>query len=745
MLRDDHGHVRRALELWGGIECTVNRIGNHYHDQLQLSGHAHRPSDIDRCAELGLRVLRYPLLWETIAPGDLEAADWTWADERMHRMRDLGIAPIVGLLHHGSGPRHTSLLDPEFPTRFASYARMIAERFPWIRRVTPINEPLTTARFSGLYGHWYPHGKTDDTFARAFLHQTIAIRRAMREMREVIPDLELVQTEDVGKVYGTRDVTYQADFENERRWLTFDALSGRVDRMHPLWGYLATCPANEALLDSLNADPFPPSLIGINYYVTSERYLDDRLSLYPPELRGGNGAQAYADAEAVRARPEGIAGHAGILCEAWRRYQLPVAITEVHLGCTREQQLRWLAEAWEGAQAARADGCDVRAVTAWALFGSWGWESLVTRRPFSYECGAFDTRSDPPRSTALAHVIRSLAAEGSFSHPAAEGAGWWRVDARLRHQPLDDSRDAPITPLLPATRSRRRDRPILIAGANGTLGRALTKACVARGLNHIALGRHELDITNAEVGSRVVASLQPWAVINAAGYVRVDDAEREPTLCFRTNSVGSGNLAASCARASIRFVTFSTDLVFDGSRTSPYTENDRVRPLNVYGASKAAAEAIALRACPGSLVIRTSAFFGPDDDSNFLISAMRSLSAGVPFIAAHDATVSPTYVPDLANVTLDLLIDGETGVWHLANAGESSWADFARHAAVRAGLVEGLVVPVSLQEMGRPAIIPRYSALASTRGALLPTLDDALDRFLADAAIPVPSAEPATC
>jgi dTDP-4-dehydrorhamnose reductase len=734
---------RRPLELWGGIECTVNRVANRYYDQLELSGHEKRASDIDLCAEFGLRVLRYPLLWERIAPGNLDEADWTWADERMQRMRDRGIDPIVGLMHHGSGPRHTSLLDTEFPSRFAAYARMVAERYPWIRRVTPINEPLTTARFSGLYGHWYPHGRSDETFARAFLNQSVAIRDAMRAMREVIPDLELVQTEDLGKVYSTPALSYQADFENERRWLTFDMLAGRVDPAHPMWGYLSAHPGNEALVGSLVDDPCPPSLIGVNYYATSERFLDERSFLYAPWFHGGNGTQSYADIEAVRARPEGIAGHASILCEASKRYQLPVAVSEAHLGCTREQQMRWLLEAWDGALSARARGCDVEAVTAWALFGSWGWESLVTRRPFSYECGAFDTRSRPPRPTALAHMIRSLAREGSFVHPAVEQPGWWRLDERLYHRLSERNEEAVPRPAH-ICRSSQRDRPILIIGASGTLGRAFASACAARGLKHLALGRRDLDITDAGTVSPVIRSLQPWAVINTAGYVKVDDAERERAACFQTNSVGAANLAGACAHLRIPFVTFSSDLVFDGERSSPYTEEDPVRPLNVYGASKVAAEAQTLRVYPDSLVIRTSAFFSPNDDFNFLISTLRALAEGVPITAAYNAIVSPTYVPDLANATLDLVTDGETGIWHLANTGQASWADFATEGARRAGLDAALVTPVSLHDIRRPARIPRYSALASNRGDLLPTLDDALDRFFAEANIALMRAE-ATC
>lgn len=103
---------RPPLELWGGIECTINRIGDTYSDQLERNGHAVRLDDLDLFAKLGISAIRYPVQWERTAPDGLEKANWTWADERLQRLRELGISPIVGLVHHGSGPRSTSLIDP---------------------------------------------------------------------------------------------------------------------------------------------------------------------------------------------------------------------------------------------------------------------------------------------------------------------------------------------------------------------------------------------------------------------------------------------------------------------------------------------------------------------------------------------------------------------------------------------------------------------------------------------------------
>ena len=158
---------RPPLELWGGIEPTHNRVGDRYYSQLDRSGHHARLADLDRCAELGIRTLRYPVLWERTMPEPRQEPDWTWPDKRLARLRELGIAPIVGLLHHGSGPLHTSLLDPKFPEKLADYAARVASRYPWVDRYTPVNEPVTTALFSGLYGVWYPHERSDRAFATA--------------------------------------------------------------------------------------------------------------------------------------------------------------------------------------------------------------------------------------------------------------------------------------------------------------------------------------------------------------------------------------------------------------------------------------------------------------------------------------------------------------------------------------------------------------------------------------------------
>jgi dTDP-4-dehydrorhamnose reductase len=716
------------------MECTRNRVRQRYRDQLERSGHLWRPADLERFASLGIRAIRYPLLWERIAPAGPDSADWSWADDRLGRLRELGIRPIVGLVHHGSGPRGTSLLEGSFAVGLARFARAAAARYPWIEDWTPVNEPLTTARFSALYGHWYPHARDDRSFARAFVNQCRAIAGAMRAIREITPAARLVQTEDVGRTYSTAALRYQAAFENERRWATFDALAGRLGPSSAFGSFLesAGVPADE--LAELAAEPCPPDLIGLNHYVTSERFIDERLHRYPARAHGGNGRDRYADVEAVRVRAEGIGGPALVLAEAWARYGRPLAVTEAHLGCGREDQLRWLAEIWTAAREARHAGIDVRAVTVWAALGSFDWDRLATG-PGAYEPGPYDVRGPEPRETALAQLARELARGAAPTHPVLASPGWWRRDSRLLYAavstaPLDGAITATPAATAAAPPARTACAPILVVGATGTLGRAFARVCEARGLAVRLVRRAECDISDAGTARRVVNDVRPWAVVNAAGYVRVDDAETDSARCFRDNHLAAVALARACSGARLPLATFSSDLVFDGRLSRPYVESDAVRPLSVYGRSKAAAEEGVLAVHPRALVVRTSAFFGPWDEHNFVTRTLRELQAGRAVAAADDVVVSPTHVPDLVGAVIDLLVDGESGLWHLANRGAVTWYGLARRAAALAGADESLVEPRRAATMGWAAERPRASALGSQRGALLPALDDALASYL---------------
>src|SRR5450830_69835 len=725
-MKNDDEIQHQVIELWGGLEGTVNRVRDQYFSQMDQNGHGNRISDLDRFAALGIKAIRYPVLWELTAPDGVANADWTWADERLPALRDLGVAPIVGLVHHGSGPRHTSLVDPEFGPQLAEYAGAVAARFPWVEYYTPVNEPCTTARFAGLYGVWYPHGKSDLIFLQALINQCKGVVLSMRAIRAVNPNAKLVQTDDLGKTYSTPELADWADFYNERRWLAWDLLCGRVDEDHTLWPYImkSGIPAADVLW--FRDNPCPPDVVGLNYYITSERWLDHRGERFPARYVGEHG---FADIETARALATPTPGIAPLMDEVWERYGLPMAVTEAHIDANREDQLRWLHEVWNAAHEVQRKGADVRAVTVWSLLGSYDWNCLVTECRGYYENGAYDLRAPEPRPTALARLMQELSSGRTPSSPVLQGLGWWRRPGRFLCPPVATSATVAA---LPAERlaAQRTVQPILISGATGTLGSAFARICEERNLAFRVLTRQEMDIADPASVEAAIQQYKPWAIVNAGGYVRVHDAEQGSERCLREPAQGPVVLAIACARHQVRLLTFSSDLVFDGTKGSAYVESDAVAPLNVYGQSKAEAERRVLTVNPDTLVVRTSAFFGPWDKHNFVTLVLQAMSEGRQFAAADDLVVSPTYVPDLVQTCLDLMIDRERGIWHISNGEAVSWAELARRVCAMAGVDCSALMAQPATSLDYQAAQPRFSALASERGNMMPTLDDALQRYL---------------
>lgn len=717
-------YLNPKIEVWGGIECTYNRVNDAYFDQLKYTGHEEREGDISLFANLGISRMRYPVLWEKLQPQPDTVINWDGVEKKLNQLRESGIDPIAGLVHHGSGPRYSNILDDTFPQSLADFAYKVAERFPWIQYYTPINEPLTTARFSGLYGIWHPHRKDDKSFVKILINECIGTIMAMQAIRKINPDAQLIQTEDLGKTYSTPMLKYQADFENQRRWLSFDLICGKVTPVHPMWQYLIYAGANKEDLFYFIKHACPPQIIGFNHYLTSERYLDENIENYPAHTHGSNFQHQYADVEAVRTNCKEILGLKGLLSEAWDYFNIPLAVTEVHLHCTREEQLRWFNCVWSSVNDLKSAGVAIEAVTAWAMLGSYGWNKLLTQENGEYESGVFDIRSGIPRPTILTQIIKSYANGQPFNHPVLSNDGWWNTEKRILY-PRGDQKILP-------SKVPERSTPLLITGKTGTLGYAFFRACTMRSITHELLSREELNIENVEQIEQVIRTKRPWAIINTAGFVRVDDAESDSENCFRANLTGPENLALICRKYNVKLLTFSSDLVFNGKKLQPYVESDDVSPLNVYGMSKARAEQSVLQIDPSSLVIRTSAFFGPWDRYNFASSVLNSLQNNLPFSAVDDVFISPTYVPDLVNTALDLLLDGESGIWNLANDSEITWADFAREIAHRGSYNPKLINPVSLNNMAFRAMRPVYSVLRSERGSLLCPLDNALGRYFSE-------------
>jgi dTDP-4-dehydrorhamnose reductase len=429
----------KRIEAWGGIECTINRVGDKFFNQLKKNNHFDRIEDIEAIADLRLKKLRYPVLWEHVAPESPNKLDFKRLPEFLNKISSLGMEPIVTLLHHGSGPAYTNLLDPKFPELFAAYSAKVAQIFPWVKYYTPINEPLTTARFSGLYGLWYPHKKDDYSFCTALLNQCKAIILAMKEIRKINPDAKLIQTEDLGETHSTEILKYQADFDNNRRWLTYDLLCGLVDEQHPMWSYFMYSGIKKDELTFFLDNAYPPDVIGVNYYVTSERFLDHDLEKYPPKLHGGNGRYSYADVETVRTDIP-LTGLKNILIQAYRRYELPIAVTETHLSCTKDEQVKWLLETWNTASELAGENVPIMAVTFWCLLGAYNWHNLLTAEENKYESGVFEYSNNSLTPSILADLIKMLTSNNKLKYTAGDEPGWWHRNERILYHVLKERR-----------------------------------------------------------------------------------------------------------------------------------------------------------------------------------------------------------------------------------------------------------------------------------------------------------------
>lgn len=704
------------MEMWAGFECTLNRVGERYQDQLLPNDRDMRLECLRLLPALGIKAFRYRIAWED------ETTPWSQYTEDMALFAQNNISPIVGLVHHGSGPPHTSLLGDDFAEGLAEHARRVAQEFPDIVYWTPVNEPLTTARFSALYGHWYPHERDEVAFWRALLNQIGGTIAAMREIRAINPHAKLVQTEDLGTTYSTAASVDQAAYNNQRRWMTWDLLTGRVVSGHPFYNRLCRM-GFEDCLKRVSDAPCSPDIVGVNHYLTSDRFLDHRIARYPKGSVGSNGRQSFADVEAVRILSSPSDGLELALSDAWDRYHIPVALTECHNSCTREEQMRWVRDAWKSAEKLNAAGKNIIAVTLWTLMGARGWSSLLRGDTQDFEGGVFDPLSGSIRTTAIAGTITALTTNTAL-HPASSGAGWWHREERLRYVPAATPRRVFRNP------DHKASAPILIAGITGSLGKAFADAALHRGLRFIATSRIQMSLDDPESIEATLRKYRPWAVINATGWVRVDDAENAAEQCLASNTTGALALAQCCENFGIANVHFSSDLVFDGTHSAPYDEDAALRPLNVYGESKAMADA-ALMAMSTPLVIRTAAFFSPFDPYNFAHHLVETVKRKGLFLASADHQISPTYVPHLANHVLDLVIDRAKGLWHVTNGETLSWFDFAREISTVCGLDKSRIAAASVEELGWVAPRPKQSGLRSNHGQTLAPLARGIERFAA--------------
>jgi dTDP-4-dehydrorhamnose reductase len=246
---------------------------------------------------------------------------------------------------------------------------------------------------------------------------------------------------------------------------------------------------------------------------------------------------------------------------------------------------------------------------------------------------------------------------------------------------------------------------ILVVGSKGMLGHDLMQVLSGdvRGVDI-----EEIDITSFESTRRVLLTLKPRVVVNAAAYTDVDGCECNRELAMQVNGEWVAHLALAVREIGAKLVQISTDYVFDGKKESPWLENDSTAPLSVYGESKLAGELNA-RLVEDHLIVRTQWLYG-HNGKNFVETMLRLGGEKKELAVVDDQSGSPTWTGDLS-LALKALIDrGCRGTYHVANAGCCSWNEFARAIFSEAGL-DVTVTPMSTMELGRPATRPLYSVL----------------------------------
>ena len=253
----------------------------------------------------------------------------------------------------------------------------------------------------------------------------------------------------------------------------------------------------------------------------------------------------------------------------------------------------------------------------------------------------------------------------------------------------------------------------VITGANGMLGHALADALHARDLKPILLDRTGCDLADPAAVARVF-DRRPTLVLNCAAHTKVDQCEQEPAVADRVNGTAVGELAAGCRRVGAAIVHVSTDFVFNGTGTSPYAVDHPTGPLSAYGRSKLLGETELQKHAPDRwLVVRTAWVFGRHG-ANFPKTMVTVARAGKPLSVVSDQVGSPTYTVDLAAGILDLLDAGAGGTYHVTNAGQTNWRDFAVAALAEFGVnhpVSGITSADWAKVKPNAAHRPSYSVL----------------------------------
>jgi dTDP-4-dehydrorhamnose reductase len=274
---------------------------------------------------------------------------------------------------------------------------------------------------------------------------------------------------------------------------------------------------------------------------------------------------------------------------------------------------------------------------------------------------------------------------------------------------------------------------ILITGVKGQLGHELYDMLDGRE-TVIGIDIEDVDITDAQKVHEYINDFQPDVVIHPAAYTNVDACESNVDLAYKVNAVGTQNIASACLNTGAKMVYVSTDFIFDGQKEEPYIEFDTPNPLSVYGKSKLAGEMLASRILNRLFIVRTAWLYGLNGN-NFVKSILSQAKEKDTLTVVNDQWGTPTYTKDLAEVICRLIYTDGYGIYHATNNGQCTWYDFAKKILEYAGMEHVNVLPITTDELDRPAKRPRYSVLRNymlelTIGDTMRPWEDALKEYI---------------
>jgi dTDP-4-dehydrorhamnose reductase len=276
---------------------------------------------------------------------------------------------------------------------------------------------------------------------------------------------------------------------------------------------------------------------------------------------------------------------------------------------------------------------------------------------------------------------------------------------------------------------------VLVTGAGGLVGRAVSEHCSKSGDEVLSYVHRNLDITDRDLVRQTIVHDEPDVVINCAAWTNVDGCESDPERAFAANAAGPENLATACNEVKCVFITISTDYVFDGAKSGFYTQQDEPNPQSVYAASKLEGERLSTLAYGRSIVVRTGYIFGRGG-TNFLSTVVERIRKGERLKVISDTYGTPTYAKDLAARLRELAEKDVPGIYHVVNSGPgATFEQFARKAAVLIENHDAVLEVVSADALNRPAMRPHDSRLRCLRSETigLPPLRDwesALEEFV---------------